>query len=80
MPCYYAIVDPAQPDPATPWSLFRTPDKGGPPTELYDPETGEWDEDVSLIGYFTGDEMGAVKVPEEAVASIQAVLRDRMTE
>jgi hypothetical protein len=40
---YYATIDLERPDPLDPWSLFRTPDRGGPPTELYDPATGEWD-------------------------------------
>lgn len=74
---FYAIVDEERPDPRDPWSLFRTPDRGGPPMELWDPMTDTWDEDVSLIDYFTGDDEGAVEVPTGAVDAIHKAILAR---
>lgn len=74
---YYAIVDEGRPDPRDPWSVFRTPDRGGPPMELWDPDGDTWDEDVSLIDYFTGDDMGAVLIPEGALGMVQDAIRNR---
>lgn len=72
---YFAVIDAERPDPREPWSIFRTPDAGGPPMELYDPATDSWDEEVSLIAYFTGDDMGAVLIPDEVVDYVVARLR-----
>lgn len=72
---YYAIIDPAKPDPAKPWSLFRTPDAGGPPMELLDPATGDWEETADLVGYFTGDEEGAHEIAPADVPAVVDYLR-----
>lgn len=80
MPRYYVVIDQAMPDPEDPWSLFRTPDEGGPPTELWNPETDEWSEEVSLIEHFLGDVTGHYEIPEEAVPIVQGALREREAE
>lgn len=65
---YYVTLDniKRQPD-----LLFRTPDTGGPPMEVWRPTAGEWVEDVSLIDYFTGDQPGLMQLRPEQVGYVQ---------
>lgn len=72
---YYAVLEPRLHDPVL---LFRTPDAGGPPTELWSPETGMWDEDITLLGYFTGDLLGAVEVEPAEAENVQTELREKL--
>lgn len=72
---YFVIVDDERPDPAEPWSIFRTPDAGGPPMELLDPLSGEWQDTPALVSFFAGVELGAYEVsPTDAAQVISGLL------
>lgn len=73
---YYVIIDQERPDPAEPWSMFRTPDAGGPPMELLDPLTGEWEDTPALVDLFCGAELGAHEIPASAVDDVATWLRN----
>ena len=73
---YYAVIDGDRPDPLDPYSVFRTPNRGGPPTEMYDPATGDWDDEPSLLDFFSG-EPGAVELPDTAVPAVLDTLATR---
>lgn len=66
---FWVIVDHQRPDVEDPWSVFRSAD-GRPPFELWNPDTGGWDDEAELVSFFTGDEYGAVEVTPAAAAKV----------
>lgn len=72
---YYVIIDAERPDPAEPWSLFRTPDRGGPPMELLDPLTDDWEDTPALVELFAGGELGAHEIGPGDVDQVRDWLR-----